>query len=419
MAPSVAHPASSRCSMVSLLGAFASVILAVLLLTSAPANAERPTFRTYNADQNLSSLGGTCLTQDHSGYLLVCTEHGVFAFDGRRFVNLGPEQGLRQGGLVFDIAVGSSGRIAVGFADELLISEGSPDHAHPPTSLMFKHVTIPGVSFFDERVHRLVPWQGGFVFLANDNIERVTVPGSGDPKVATMGYNREEQGLLSGALGLAAVAGHLWATTTDGRLCAAEPGAVHCYDATSGLTGGPWWDVVADKQGHLLVRSSTSVATFDQASDRWSVTALPDQHGRYDNFDAVLGVFMAPNGDLLTQADGGLAVLDNDGWRSLTVADGAPSGTVVSSIVDNSGQLWFQILGRGLVRWNGYGHWETVQKSEGLSDGFAWRPARVAGRAALGCHGHRCGRCCTGGLVAAGGPGAAGFILRPGSRATR
>ena len=354
-------------------------ILAFQLGGIVPAAAERPIFRTYNADQDLSSLGGTCLTQDHSGYLLVCTEHGVFAFDGRRFVNLGPEQGLRQGGLIFSLAVGASGRIAVGFADELLISEGASDNAHPPTSLFFKRVATPGISFFDERGHRVVAWHDGFVFLAGDDTERIAIPHEGDPQVTAMGYNREEQGLLSGALAVFSPGGHLWETFPDGKLCAAEPGAVKCYGPNDGLRGGPWWGVISDGHGRLLARSSSGVATLDAATNRWTVTALPNQGGRYANFDAALGLFKTPNGDLLTQADSGLAVRDAKGWRLLSVADGAPSGTIVSSVVDGSGQLWFQVLGRGLVRWTGYGHWETVQKTEGLSEGFAWKAVRSPG----------------------------------------
>ena len=61
------------------------------------------------------------MLQDPSGFILVCTEHGVFSYDGRRFLNLGVEQGLRQGGVVYAIALTADGRIAVGYADEVLV----------------------------------------------------------------------------------------------------------------------------------------------------------------------------------------------------------------------------------------------------------------------------------------------------------
>ena len=47
----------------------------------------------------------------------------------------------------------------------------------------------------------------------------------------------------------------------------------------------------------------------------------------------------------------GLDILKPDGWHELTVADGAPSGVIVGALTDTTGQLWFRVLGRGLVRW--------------------------------------------------------------------
>ena len=47
-------------------------------------------------------------------------------------------------------------------------------------------------------------------------------------------------------------------------------------------------------------------------------------------------------------------------------------------MMDRSGQLWFCILGKGLVRWVDYGHWASVDKSDGLSAGISWQTARSA-----------------------------------------
>ncbi len=51
----------------------------------------------------------------------------------------------------------------------------------------------------------------------------------------------------------------------------------------------------------------------------------------------------------------------------------------MSAITDAAGQFWFQMLGRGLVRWVGYGHWETLQKTDRLSEGFPWTTVRPPG----------------------------------------
>ena len=346
---------------------------------TSPAIAGRSTFRTYNADQGLASLGGGCMVQDRGGFVLVCTESGVFAYDGRRFDNLGPDQGLRQGGNVYDIAIAASGRIAVRFADEVLVSDRATDASHAPSSLPFHSVVHPGLSFYDAAYHRLVAWRDGFALLAGDTLERIVMPEAGAPKVEVMGYDPVERGQLAGATGVFSAAGQLWVSFEDGRLCTADPGRVKCYGPAEGLRGGIWVDVVAGEAGRALARSATSVASFDPATGLWSVADLPDQGGRYRSYVANLGLFSTPDGGFVTQADHGLAVLGPQGWRTLSVEGGAPSGTIVSAITDATGQLWFQVFGLGLKRWVGYGRWETFQKSDGLSDGIAWATARAPG----------------------------------------
>ncbi len=333
-------------------------------------------FKIYDANQGLASLGGACMVQDRAGYLLLCTEHGVFAYDGRRFVNLGTDQGLRQGGDIHGIALTSTGRMAVAFADEVFVSDRSADASHPPSSLSFHVVAHPGVTFYSERLHRLVAWQDGLVVLAGAATERIVVPQAGSPRFEAMGYNLDEQGQLGNATAVFAIGEHLWESFNDGRLCAADPGAVRCFSAADGLTGGPWSDVAAGPGRSILARSAGAIASFDPATRRWTVTALPDQGGRYTNHAYELGLFRTPDGSYVTQADHGLAELGPDGWRLLRVEDGAPSGLIVSAMTDATGQFWFQVLGRGLVRWVGYRHWEILQRADGLSDGIPWQTAR-------------------------------------------
>ena len=315
------------------------------------------------------------MLQDPSGFILVCTEHGVFSYDGRRFLNLGVEQGLRQGGVVYAIAMATDGRIAVGYADEVLVSNKPAGLSHSPEALSFQAVQHPGQTFYNEGVRRLTRWRDGLVLLTEERTQRVVLPESGPPRLEPMMYGPKEADLLRGSKAVFSVAGRLWETFDDGRICAADPGAVRCYNLGGSQHGG-WVDVTAGPAGHVLARSLTSVGNLDPVSGQSSITELPDQGGSYANYTTKLGLFRAPDGTLLTQADHGLAVLRPDGWHELSVEDGAPSGIIVSMLTDSTGQLWFQILGRGLVRWLGYGHWETVEKADGLSDGVAWQTAR-------------------------------------------
>ena len=196
------RPWLTRCAPLALVIAVLSVGIT--------AYASQSTFRSYDTDQGLASLGGACMIQDEAGYLLVCTEHGVFAYDGRRFANLGPEQGLRLGGEVYDLATNAAGRVAVRFAEELYVSDRPPDKSRSPSELRFHVVTHPGISFYDEKLHHLVPWKGGFVLLAGETLERVSVPDSGPATIETMDYDPGELKLLKGGLAVFSAHGKLW-----------------------------------------------------------------------------------------------------------------------------------------------------------------------------------------------------------------
>ena len=317
------------------------------------------------------------MLQDRSGHILVCTEQGVFAYDGRRFVNLGPSQGLREGGFVYGMALTAAGRVAVQYDREIRISNQATDATRSPSSLNFTPVLHPGISFNSSTPHQLAPWQEGLAVLGGGTTVRVVVPAQGPPHVETMGYDPAEEAVLHGASAIFSVHDHIWEAFSSGRLCAADPGDVRCYSAFDGLTGGQVFDVIAGPGKAVIARSASSVATFDPKSGRWATVTLPDQGERYINFLLNVGLFRDPDGQLVTQAAHGLDVLRDGVWKEMTVADGAPAGTIVSAMTDATGQFWLQALGLGLIRWIGYGHWEAIDKTNGLPDGFAWQTARL------------------------------------------
>ncbi len=343
-----------------------------------PAQAAPSTLRAYGPDQGLTDVGVSCLHQNAAGLLLVCTQHGVYTYDGRRFTNLGTAQGLRDGGEVYNIATSAGGRLAVSYVDNVFVSTGPDDARHPPSSLSFRPVLHPEISFYnDGNPNRVVAWQDGFVLVANGLTFRIRDSDGQAARFEAMSYDHAEQETLTGARAVFSVHGHLWESFDDNRLCLADPGAVRCFDTADGLRSGPWFDVVAGAHGQVLARSASSVATFDPASQRWSVATLPDQGGAYLSYPLQLGLFRTPDGRLVTQSVQGLDILEPGGWKILSARNGVPTGTIMAARTDSSGQFWLAIFGRGLVRWVGYGQWESLQKGDGLSAGLAWQTART------------------------------------------
>ncbi len=357
-------------------------LLAILAstVTQLHAHAERFSFRGYGASEGLTNLAGACLTSDRPGHILVCSEHGVFGYDGRQFVNLGPSQGLRDGGVPYDLTETAGGRIAVRYVDKLFVSD-TPASEASPASLSFRPVDGGAAgAFYRENRFQVAPWRRGLAIVVGRETMQVVIPASGpSPSFQTMGYGAGEQAVLARPSAVFSVHGALWETFEDGRVCSADPGSVRCFGRTQGLTLGPWRQLVAGSGGTVLARSVEAMATIDPKSGRVTEERLPDQGGPYRNYAQNLGLFRTPSGELFTQSVAGVIVRKPAGWTEFTAQDGVPAGIIVDALTGRNGQLWLQLLGHGLYAGLGYGHWEALQKSDGLSGELAWQAVRAPG----------------------------------------
>ena len=363
---------SRRLMMARAIGVWLRLVLVLLSLGPAGhADAARLRFRAYGESDGLWNTSGRCLAQAGAGYLLVCSEAGVFAYDGRRFENLGPAQGLVSGGVVREIAVASTGRVAVRYADRLFVSDQAVGFDRPPTALHFRSVDLGAQADSDVwQPHRLAPWKDGFVVALGRRLMRVAVSPDG-AALAPMGVPGEA--VLEHPQGVFNAADALWETFNDGRVCTIGPQAVRCFGPAQGLAHGPYFDVEQGAGTRVLARSSRFLATIDGASGAVAEEKLPFQGGSYDKSPQVLRVSRMPTGDLVTQTANGLMIRTGAGWRELTAADGVPSDTIMAMLVDAEGQLWLKIFSDGLFRGLGIGRWEALQHDAGLSKGSAWQ----------------------------------------------
>ena len=348
--------------------------LVLVLLSLAPArhaDAARLRFRAYGESDGLWNMSGRCLAQTRAGYLLVCSEAGVFAYDGRRFENLGPAEGLTSGGLVREIAVASTGRVAVRYSDRLFVSDQAVAFDRPPNALHFRAVDLGAQADPDVwQPHRLAPWKDGFVIALSQRLMRVVLSRDG---AALAPMEVQGEAALERPQGVFNAADTLWATFTDGRVCAAAPRAVRCFGPAEGLAHGPYVDVEPGSGTSVLARSSGFLATIDGGSGAVAEEKLPFQGGPYDHFPQVLRVSRMPTGNLVTQTANGLMIRTGAGWRELTAADGVPDDAITALLVDAEGELWLKIVGDALFRGVGIGHWEALQHDAGLSKGSAWQ----------------------------------------------
>ena len=350
-----------------------------LAIGTSKAFAERLSFRSYGAADGLTSLGNTCNALAGPGYLLICSEHGVFFYDGRLFHNLGAAQGLVDGGFADDIALTTDGRVAVRFPDKLFVSDRAVSLSHSPSSLTFQAVDVGATRLFSNFTDQMVGAGNGLVLIAGrETMQVVQTPGAA-ARLKPIDYDPVERTMLANPAAIFEADGHLWETFDDGRICSADPAFVRCYSPPPGPATERWHDIVKGDGDSILARSDGSIATIEPATGSFRIEHLPDQGGPYEGYAHVLGLFHTPSGELITQSAHGLIIRKPSGWVELSRGDGIPAGTITSVVVDRSGQLWLQVFGRGLFRGLNYGHWEAFQQVDGLSVGSAWAAIRAGG----------------------------------------
>src|ERR1700730_9822622 len=97
--------------------------LVLWLIAVQDAPAQQFTFRQYGQEEGLANLALTCLFQDRAGFVWMCTENGLFRYDGTDFEGLA-EDGGAAGRVIRGAVEDSAGRLWVGTAADLYLGAG-------------------------------------------------------------------------------------------------------------------------------------------------------------------------------------------------------------------------------------------------------------------------------------------------------
>ena len=92
------------------------------LLLPYGASAQQYSFRQYGQQDGLTNLTVSCLTQDRSGYIWICTENGLFRHDSTGFERFGEKDGLRDTYL-HSVAEDGAGRLWAGATADLYLRQ--------------------------------------------------------------------------------------------------------------------------------------------------------------------------------------------------------------------------------------------------------------------------------------------------------
>ncbi len=346
-----------------------------------PAWAEHLSFRPYAEVDGLTNTDINCLRQGPSGHIFACSDHGLFVYDGKRFVNLGSAQGLPEGGRIFDLAFDPHGRIIVRYASRVFVSAAGIDNDHPAEMLVFKAAVSTVGPFYNEYAHQIAPWKQGAVLVIDGHVTFVD-PGTGavPPRIEAFPLPR---GLdipdSDRVFSVAGIAGALWMTLQSGRACDIDRANQRCYGKEQNLPDANWRSVIAGPDGNIVLRSESLLATIDPATGRVTSQELPFQDGGSLENIRTAELVRGPGTSLITQSSRGLLISHGGSWTRLTPDEGVLDVPFTALLFDHEHNLWLAGAGRGIFRAVGYGLWRNFDRRDGLSDDITWQMARQTG----------------------------------------
>lgn len=325
---------------------YAGVLLSCGLV---PLGAQQFNFEYYGQDKGLASLGIVALLQDRQGFLWAGATNGLFRYDGWRFREFGIRDGLPStsiNGLHED----HRGRLWVVAKFGLVRFDGD---RFVPVNMGFP-VQMLGRQAIDSD-------HAGRLYIGTTTGLAIGVPASG----TAYNFRLLRPGVTAAANSVRSV--HVASDQTvwfgSGQaLYTMKSGEADSLVQVRELPPDRWDAIISDAHGNMWVRSSRRLFVRRAGAARFEARDEGLPQAGYSG-----SLAMDRSGALLVPTDRGLATLESERWRMVSVNNGLPSDAVTSALEDREGSLWIGLWGSGLARWAGYKEWEGWTRAEGLS----------------------------------------------------
>jgi len=332
--------------------------LAALLLAglATAANAQHAVFESYQQAAGLTNMAVVCLTQAPEGTLWLCTENGLFRFDGFRIRREPLAPGAERATLQTAKA-DAQGRLWVATDVGLFLrreKDGVPD---------WVPVTQPSGALIGVEIGQRIDVDERGIVYAIDRQSRIwSIDATGAEqgklavqRVPTPAFPPPPGELDADSGPLRVGNGALWFGCGRG-LCEWRGGALHAWGEAEGLPARMWGNLVIGRDGSVWARSSDRLARLRPAERRFTAIEAPPAR----RLPASAALAEDPAGAILTATDAGLARWDGRQWQEWTPKEGLPETLVRALLFDAEGAFWLGTNGRGLHSWIGYlqvDHW--------------------------------------------------------------
>jgi diguanylate cyclase (GGDEF)-like protein len=319
-------------------------VIAVMMAMVMPG--QQFAFRQYGPSDGLTNLGINAILQDHTGYLWVGTDNGLFRYDGSRFQAFSHPEGLPDTE-IRSLAESPDGELWVATQSGVARRDG---FKFIPVDVGLKGLFLAVA--FDT---------GGSLYLEHATGILRGVRDSGGVYRFTM--------VAPGAVGGLLVKGDDVWFRRDRDLWHLHGDKVERVGSLAGLPADQWGSINLDADGNLWVRSSTRLYELPHGQSMF----LDRSEGIPNS--TVTRVYADKYGRVFVSTAMGVVVLSGPFHANRSYIDaqhGLPDDVASSVLVDRDNSLWIGMRGGGLLRLLGHGEWLSWKKADGLLNDSVW-----------------------------------------------
>ncbi|WP_158545120.1 ligand-binding sensor domain-containing diguanylate cyclase [Dyella monticola] len=318
---------------------------------------------SFTQAQGLGSLEDNCLLQDRRGFVYVCTENGLFVFDGHMFQRIGGANGL-SGSFISDLHLDANGRLWVGTRTGLYVGDG--EH--------FSVATAPGDSLMIDPGATLTDLDGRLYAVSQHRLWVLEPSPSGW---------RARQRFDAGALSTTPALSDINSVFADGHalwfgcgksLCQLSGDHLRVWRDADGIPDDTWTSYLLSRDGTVWARSPRYIRALKPGAAHFVDHDLRGSHV----VTAYLDMVQDAQGRVLTRSDTGLARWDGQNWQTFDKHNGLPDVGIDALLYDRSNVLWIGTYGRGVLQWRGYERIQSWQTAQGLDSSPSWAIARAS-----------------------------------------
>ena len=336
-----------------------SCAVAILATLLPLAEAQHYGFHAFGREAGLLTLEVQCLYQDRAGFLWVGTRNGLYRYEGAHFTYFDKAKGLPHGSIQ-SIRETADGTLWVGTLEGLARFNGTSFNRVP----LDWNYKMYGQHSLDSSANSLY-------FTTDRGLVRGEL--SSRHWTFTRIMSREESASKPSSGVYAASDGRVWFGCAR-NLCVYDGSEVAVLGSAQGLPDRQVWSWIGvTPQGEFAARSTDHLIVFDKIPPKPALPSHPrDEPVAPAAYNAGSPAF-DDQGRMLVPTLDGLAIRQSDAsWKYVTSSQGLLDDNISCVLEDREGSLWIGLTSFGLVRWPGYGVWETWGRAEGLSSESIW-----------------------------------------------